>query len=140
MKQKHRAGFSFVELTVAIALIAILLTTSVQVVRAVAEQFRRNEERLAAIEAAGNLMELLTAMPDDLLGPEAFQRPELQEVAKETLRRWNVELLVTPQASKPASQRIELRLTRHASAGHHQEPPVRLTAWRYNAEVPADET
>ncbi len=141
MKRKYRAGFSFVELTVAMALIAILLTTSVQVVRTVTDQFRRNEERLAAIEAAGNMMELLTALPDEALGPNALQRPELAEVAEETLRRWNVELLVTPPAGEPAGQRIELQLSRRSSAGRRPaEPPVRLTAWKYNAEVPADET
>jgi prepilin-type N-terminal cleavage/methylation domain-containing protein len=130
MMNTKRSGFTFVELLAAIAILAVLLTTTVQMLRLVAEQRRRNEDRLAAIEAAASVMELITALPDSQLTSQTLQEPRIHWAMEEIERHWKVDLQVTPATNALAGQRIELRLTRRHAP--NREPPLTLTTWRFH--------
>ena len=131
MNRSERAGFSFVELIIAIAMITAILTITTQMLGVVAVQLRGNRQRLAAVEDAGNLMELITALPDQDLGPDTLQLPAIQESVGPTLDRWHVDLRVTPIKEGLSGQRIEILLRRRTVA---DESPLRLTAWKYHQE------
>ncbi len=128
MIKSKRPGFTTVELFAAIAILAVLLATTVQMLRLVVAQRQRNEDRLAACEAAASLMELMMASPDTEIAPEVLQQPAFQPAMEGINRRWKVELQVTP-VDEPAGQRIDLRLRRWQA--RNDEPALTLTAWRY---------
>ena len=128
MIKSKRSGFTVVELLAAIAILAVLLTTTVQMLRLVVVQRQRNEDRQAACEAAASLMELITALPDSEIRPQVLRQPAIQPILEGIQQRWEVDLQITP-VDDPSGQRIDLRLRRLRS--RKDEPPLNLTAWRY---------
>jgi hypothetical protein len=130
------------ELIVAIAIIATLLTVSVQMLTALARQFRLSQQRLATLEAAANLMEAVKAMPDEALDPELLGRPEFHDRIEQSLANWRVELKLAPAGSGLPGRRIELILWPQAKTARQApqpaEPspsPIRLVAWHYPVAV-----
>ena len=129
-RQRHRrSGFAMVELLVAAAVVAMLIALVAEGLSAVAQQLRRNREQLAAIEAASSIMELVTALPDPALGPNALEQPEIQAIIQQTLDRWDVALRISDVEEDIAGQRIELSLSRRQATGDRR--PLKLTAWKF---------
>jgi prepilin-type N-terminal cleavage/methylation domain-containing protein len=129
---KHRRAFTLLELSVAAALIAALLVTTVKMVHAL-EDFRKTVRRrvyaqqaVAAVsEQAGNFQwnELTTAKANEIAIPDGL-RPYLSE------GKLNV---VVADEHAPEAKRITAELTWDDHRGR-ASAPVRLVTWVYQKE------
>ncbi len=134
MTAHRRSGFGLVELLIAAAVVAMLIALVAETLSVVARQLQHNREQLAAIEAASGIMELVTALPDQALGPNVLELPEIRTIVQQTLDRWDVALRVSDSKEDPTGQQIELLLSRRQTVGN--SPHFKLTAWKYRHKEP----
>lgn len=131
MTPKHRRrGITLVELGVATALLAVLLSFITQSMVAVERHTRRTNQRADLLRTVENLMEEVTLGAWSEIDDERIGELELPEHVRD---RWPRALLtgeVTDEAKPVASKRVTLSLQRTPGQG---ERPVTLTTWVFQA-------
>jgi prepilin-type N-terminal cleavage/methylation domain-containing protein len=124
----HRRGFGLVELSIATLLLAVAMAIVVQVAGWLAAERRGAERRQRAIQEAANLMERLTSRPWDELTPDLARSQALSPATAAVLRNGVLQVAIVPEAGKPTTKRIAIRLGWGDPAGGGPAP-VRLVAW-----------
>ncbi|HBO44109.1 MAG TPA: hypothetical protein DD670_09295 [Planctomycetaceae bacterium] len=128
-----RSGFSLMETTVAIALLAAAGAICVQVLVAGAAARRAADQRLFASREAANVMERLMAAPRDRLTPESVETLTLRDEAIDVLPGAKLTVALAPSTDEgPPATRVTLTLAWKTRAGT-AALPVRLVAWHYGA-------
>ena len=135
MHAPPRNGLSVVELTVAVALAATLLTVSIETIGVLAASERKAQRRSIALLAADNLLEAFTARPWDEMTPQQAARLELDEATRAALPAAQLRVDVDsldddPRNGPPAARRIAVRIDWQDDAGQPARP-VRLVAWAH---------
>ena len=75
LKLRKRRAFTAVEVALAVFLMAVAMTATVQVLGWVASERRAVERRQWAVQEVANLMERLTAAPWERVTPESARGP-----------------------------------------------------------------
>ncbi len=132
MTAAHRRmrGFTILELVVASAMLALLLSLIAQTFGAVERHMRRTEHRAQAMRTLENLMEELLAEPWNRIDAERIAALPLPD---DLFHRWPAAKLVgdVDASTDPVpAKRIALTLQTDPGA---RERPVTLTAWIFQA-------
>ena len=130
---RRSRGLTLVEVVAAASVLAVLLTTSVQMLSALAERQRAAERRTLAIETVQALVEQLGNMAWDDLTPQAAEQLALPDQARPFLPGAKLEAAIVDEAEPVAAKRIVVKLTWNGPGGQ-PTGPVRLTAWTFRDE------
>ena len=125
---KRRIAFTLVELTLATALLAALLATSLQMLHALSDHKRSTVRRAIAMQAVQAMSEQIGNLPWDQLTTESAQHFELLPDFESRLPGAKVAIAVAEEPMPVASKRITVALTWTGAKGEIGAP-VRLTSW-----------
>jgi Tfp pilus assembly protein PilV len=117
-----------VEVTLSVFLLAVAMTTTVQILGWVATQRRAIERRQWAIQEVANLMEHLTAEPWDRVTPDSARALTLSDEIRRKLPEPELKLDVDETEAGRGEKRLAIQLRWRNRSGTW-EAPVRLTAW-----------
>jgi len=128
-----RNGIGLMELTVAGAVLAVMMAVSMQLLGVIACERKAASRRQTAVREAGNLMQRVSALPWEKLDRQALDELSLSETAAAELPHAELEATIEDESSpsvETKSKRIGISIRWRDS---HGQPvaPVRLTAWRY---------
>ena len=123
-------GMTLVEISAAVAILAVLLGSTVQVMRVLGLQQRAAVRHTVALETAQALVEELANTPWDELTPAAAERLVVPNVVQDYLPGAKLVARITEEATPVAAKRLTVELTWTAPNGQ-PAAPVRLTAWSY---------
>jgi hypothetical protein len=127
-KPPPRRAFTTCEVALAVFLLAVAMTTTVQVLGWVAAERRAVERRQWAVQEVANLMERLTAEPWDQVTTESARALALSEAIRRKLPGPELTIEVDGKDTERGEKRLAVRLRWRNRAGAW-EAPVRLTAW-----------
>jgi prepilin-type N-terminal cleavage/methylation domain-containing protein len=128
--QSRRRAFTLLELAVAAALLAVLLTMITKAFAAVERNMRRTDERAQALRTVENLLEELTLASWNEINDDGIGQLKLPD---DLLRRWPQAKLVgevVDDAEPVAAKRVTLSVQ---PQGPVRERSVTLTTWVYRA-------
>jgi hypothetical protein len=122
------------EVGVSLIVLAVAMIVVAQMLAAVATQRRVADQHALAQQEAANLMERLFAVPWAGLAQDTASRLSLSEQCQQRLPGVSLRITVAPSEGPPAGMKVAVEI---GWRGRHGENagPVRLTAWRYAAEV-----
>lgn len=126
-----RSGFTLLEITVALGLLAFGLMLTAQLLGLAARQRHAAGQLLVAQLEAANALERIAAMPYDGVTAELLSNLSLSSDAKATLADGQLKAKVETAAdSAPHYKRITVEVAWPAGEG----PPrtVELTSWKYD--------
>ena len=130
--RRARRGSLLAELAMAIVLLTIAMSLTVNVLGWAAHDGRAAERRERAVVEVANLMERITADRFDQVTPELAARLTLSETTRESLPdpELSIELGDGDRTATAglAAKRIVIRLRWRGKSGSW-EAPVRLTSW-----------
>ena len=121
-------AFTVLETTLSVALLAVAMTTTVQILGWVAYQRRSVERRECAIQEVANLMEHLATEPWERVTAQSTAKSSLSGEARRKLP--GAELAIDVAETDPGlgEKRLSIRLRWRNRAGDW-DAPVRLTAY-----------
>ena len=125
-----RRGFTLLETTVALLVLAALTTLCLQFFAAASDQRRQVFAQLAATQEAANLLERAEALAWNDLTTENAAKLQLSPQARQTLPEGRVEMLVDGPSGTPPAKRVAVAVRWRPLPGE-PEREVRLVAWRY---------
>jgi prepilin-type N-terminal cleavage/methylation domain-containing protein len=131
--RKHHArpdapdGFTLMELSVAVAVFAVLLATSVKMIMLASHQARANEQRRIALQTVQILSEQIENVPWDNLPAAASNQLPLPASAAAHLPAAKLSIAVSDETD-PIARRIAVEIT-WKDGGAARAGPVRLTNW-----------
>jgi prepilin-type N-terminal cleavage/methylation domain-containing protein len=126
----RRRGMSLVELTVAVLVLAVMVSVCMRFLRALADQRRGLQNRRVAVEEVANVMERLGARPWEDLTPEAIGQVPLSAEAQRAIPGGKLEVDVLRPAGDEGAKRVTVVL-RWPTGPEQADRSVRLVAWRY---------
>jgi Tfp pilus assembly protein PilV len=136
----RRRGVTIFELTIAVLLVAVVLSGVAQLLALVSAQHRERERRIAAMHEAANHMERLAALPLSALTEATAAQAALSTEAAAllpdgelTVRVETAEPDVSGATAPPARRLVVAVAWKNASGAAVK--PVRLVSWRYSPEV-----
>jgi Tfp pilus assembly protein PilV len=132
---RARRAFTLVEVTITVFLLAVAMTTIVQVLGWVASERRAVERRQWAIEEAGNLMERVTALPFNEITSESMRAFSLSASIREKLPGPELTLNVGETNAAGRAKQVAIAI-RWRNRGGTWEAPVRLTTWSHPGRNP----
>jgi prepilin-type N-terminal cleavage/methylation domain-containing protein len=123
-----RAGLTLLEITVASAILAVLLTASIQMLQAVSSQQRAADRQAVATLAVQAIAEQIGNIPWDQLTSEAAAQVAIPAPLERYLPAGKLVATVEEQTEPVVAKRVYLELT-WSGPGGKQSGPVRLTSW-----------
>jgi type II secretory pathway pseudopilin PulG len=124
----RRRAFTLFEVIVAATMLVVLLTTSVQMLRAVSNYERASERRLVAMEAVQAVADQIGNIPWSQLTAESAKNVSIPKPLDTYLPDAKLTVSLEEEASPIASKRIHIDLTWNGPDGQ-PVAPVRLTSW-----------
>lgn len=134
LPQSPRCGMTLIEITAAAAMLAVLLASSVQVMRALATQQLAAARRVMALQTVQALTEELANVPWDKLTPDAANQLTVPDVVNLYLPAAALSATVAEEQEPVAAKRLSVELRWHAPNGQ-STAPLRLTTWVYPEDV-----
>jgi hypothetical protein len=122
-----------IEIAAATAMLAVLLASSVQVMRALATQQVAAARRVMALETVQALAEEFVNTPWDRLTPDAAGKLTIPEVARLYLPGAVLSATVAADDQPVESKRLSVELRWRTPSGR-PSAPLRLTTWVYPEE------
>jgi hypothetical protein len=126
MRTRRLCAFTLLEVILAAAMLAMLLTASVQMLRALSVSQRASQRRTIAIEAVEAVSDQIANIPWLELSPKAAEKVTVPESLRGFLPGAMLSVSIN-DAAKPASKRIQVELTWNGPDG--VVAPVRTTSW-----------
>jgi hypothetical protein len=127
---------TLLEVTVAAALLAALMTTSVQLLRALKGQQRAAERRAVALQTVQTLSEGINNMLWDEITPEAVKRVGIPSEIAPYLPGAELVIAVVDEQEPIAAKRISMELKWNGPGGQPARP-AQLTTWVFPEAPPA---
>ena len=125
--QRSRA-FTLLEVILAATLLAMLLTASIQMLRALTASQRASERRTIALEAVQAISDQIANIPWTQLSPRTAERVAVPDPLNGFLPGALLTVTVNDEA-KPTAKRIQVELTWKGPDG--AVAPVRVTSWAF---------
>ncbi len=132
-KPGWRRGLTIIEVAAAAAMLAVLLASSVQVMRALANQQIAAARRVMALQTVQSLTEELANTPWDQLTPESAGKLTIPDAAKRYLPGVALSANVAADDEPVESKRLSVELRWRTPSGQ-QSAPLHLTTWVYPGE------
>ena len=126
----HRRGFTLLELSVAMIILAALMSLSLKWVAATGGQRREARWRQAALGEAANVMERLAGQSWEELTAQQAAKVTLSDEARQALPDGTVAAQVAQPAGDPEAKEIAVTVRWRPRAGT-PETQVRLVAWKF---------
>ena len=123
-----RRGMSLLEVAVAAALLAVLLSASTQMLRVLSNQQRAAERRVVALQAVQAVAEQIGNLPAEQVTADMARQVAIPEAARSYLPASRVNLVVAEEAEPVAAKRVSIELS-WSGPGGQPAAPVRLTTW-----------
>ena len=130
---RSRAGFSLLEMFVAVIVFGTALVVFLPMMQAVGFQQRQTDLRLLALREAENLLEELAPRPWDELTSESLASQSLSDEAKSRLPQAALKLELSEPAEPAASKRVSVQVSWSPRTGQAAQS-VRLSAWFFRTE------
>jgi type II secretory pathway component PulJ len=132
-KIERAAGFTLLEVSVAGALLFVLMVVAVQMLAWVASERRALVRRQWAAQEAANVMERIVAQPFDRVSSDPATAFELSEAARQVLPEAQLHVNVSDEPGQPAAKRIVVAVEWRPRP---DQPAARvaLTSWIYRRE------
>lgn len=127
-----RAGFSLLEMFVAVIVFGTVLVTFLPMMQSVGFQQRQTDERLLALREAENLLEKLAPRPWSELTTESLASQSLSDEAKSRLPQAALKMELTEPAEPPSSKRVSVQVSWLPRPGQAAQS-VRLSAWFFRS-------
>lgn len=125
-----RCAFTLLEVVIAAAMLAMLLTTSVQMLRGLSIHQRVSDCRAAALEAVQAVSDQIANIPWDQLTTESAKKVTIPKPLDGYLPDAKLSVSLDEVATPTTSRRIHVELTWQGPDGQ-AVAPVRLTSWVY---------
>jgi hypothetical protein len=119
---------SLLEITIAAALLAALMTVSVQMIRALGSQQRSVERRALAIRTVQALVEQISNTPWEELTTASVERIEIPSMVSGHLPNPVLTIAVNEERDLVAAKRVTIELQWSGPSGQ-PAGPARLTTW-----------
>jgi hypothetical protein len=120
---------------VAMLIVGAVLVSITQVLAMAANQRRNSMQRSIATREIGNVMEALMTRPWEDLTPGRLANAPISELCRRHIPEARLRIDVTDEGD--AGRRIDIQLDWH-NATSQRGAPVRLVAWRFQNEEPAE--
>ena len=133
-RRSRRPGFTFAEVLIAVALLAVLLSLAGQMLLQARRNSRIAEQRALALRTVENCLEELTAQPWDQVNDDAIAKLQLSESLS---RRWpnaKVSGVVEEQSEPTQAKRVSLQLK---LTPNQPALAAKLTTWIFRAPLEA---
>jgi hypothetical protein len=129
---RRRRGFTVFELAMAVFLLAVAMSVTVQLLGSIAAERRAVGRRELASREVANLMERLTARPWSRLSDEGVKDAGISESGRDALPGAELTVRVDEARGGPdlPGKRVSVSLRWRNRAGEF-DAPVRLTTWVY---------
>src|SRR4051812_18349471 len=128
MHARFRGAFTLLEVVIAAGMLAMLLTTSVQMLRALSIYQRGSEHRAVALEAVQAVSDQIANTPWDQLTAESAKKVTIPKQLESYLPGAKLSVSLENEATPTASRRIYVDLSWKGPDGQ-LSAPVRLTSW-----------
>jgi hypothetical protein len=125
----RRSAFTLLELIIAAAMLTMLLTTSVQMLRTLSIHQRASDRRMVALEAVQAVADQATNIPWDQLTADSAKKVPIPKSFDGYLPGAKLSVSLD-EATPPASKRIHVELTWNGPDGQ-AVAPVRVTSWAF---------
>lgn len=126
----RRRGFTLLEVSVAAAVLVMLMAVTVQMLGWAAGERRAAERRQWALQEATNVLERLTAQSWASLTAEAVASVELSPQARAVLPDAELKIEVTSRPGPPSAKQLVVDVRWQRPAGQ-SVASVRLSSWVY---------
>ncbi len=127
-------GLTLLEMTVTAAILALLLSTSMTMLRVVSGQQRAAERRAVATQTVQALAERLVNRPWDELTPEAVENAAIPAAVAPHLPGAKLLVAVDEETEGVAAKRVTIELAWNGPSGQPARP-VRIIAWAFQDEL-----
>jgi prepilin-type N-terminal cleavage/methylation domain-containing protein len=124
----RRRAFTLFEVIIAAAILAALLTASVQMLRAVSIHQRATEHRAAALQAVQAISDEIANIPWDQLTAESAKKVVVPKPLEGYLPGGKLSVSLDEETAPTSSKRLYVDLTWNGPDGQ-PVAPVRLTSW-----------
>src|SRR3990172_1343520 len=128
VKRSGHRGMTLIEIAAASTMLAVLLASSVQVMRVLATQQQAAMRRTMALEAVQALAEELANTPWDQLTPQAAEKLTVPDVVNTYLPGAALTATVEDEQEPVNLKRVSIELGWRTPNGQ-PAGPLRLTAW-----------
>lgn len=132
-QRSRAAGFTLVELILALALLVVFFAVFTPLLLAVAQERRFSAQQQAALQHAGNVLERATALPWDALSTAAAADWPLPQSVRDVLPNAEQEIRVTVDPDDPAAKRVQVTV-RWQSRQAGGQSRLSLEAWAFSGE------
>jgi hypothetical protein len=131
----HRA-FTLLEVVIAAGMLAMLLTTSVQMLRSLSIYQRGSDRRAVALQAVQAVSDQIANTPWNQLTAESAKKVMIPKQLENYLPGAKLSVSLEDEATHTASRRIHVDLTWNGLDGQ-SSAPVRLTTWIFPERSPS---
>jgi prepilin-type N-terminal cleavage/methylation domain-containing protein len=131
----RRSAFSLLEVIVAAAILAVILTVAARMLNALGNQQQASQRRALALQTVQALAEQLGNLPWDELTPEAANRTNVPAVSQTHLPGAKLSIAVHEEQEPLSAKRVTVALTWNGPNGQ-PSGPVRLTTWVFHDATP----
>jgi hypothetical protein len=132
---RGRAAMTLFEVSAAAAMLAVLMTISVQMLRAVGDQQRATEQRAMALTTIQALSEQIGNIPWDELTTEAVSKIEIPAEVAPHLPQAKLSVAIHYEHEPVAAKRVAISLEWKRPNGR-VTAPTRLTTWAFPDDLP----
>jgi hypothetical protein len=130
LRARYRRAFTLLEVVIAAGMLAMLLTTSVQMLRALSLYQRGSERRAIALQAVQAVSDQIANTPWDQLTTESAKKATIPKQLDSYLPAAKLSISLEDETTPTASRRIHVDLTWNGPDGQSLAP-VRLTTWAF---------
>jgi hypothetical protein len=125
-----RLGSTLLEVIMASAMLAVLLATMLQMLRATNNHQRSNERRVIALQAVQAVADQVANIPWEQLTAESAKQVTIPRPLQSYLPGSTLAITVDEEPAPAAAKRIHVELAWNSADGK-PGAPVRLTSWAF---------
>lgn len=133
MPTANRAGFSLLEMFVAVVVFGTVLMTFLPLMQSVGRQQRMTDQRLLALREANNVLEQLSQRKWNELTADELAKVTLPDDVKSRLPQAALQIDLSEPAEQPPSKRVAVKLSWTPRSGQAAQS-VQLATWFFQTE------
>ena len=130
-----RRAFTLLELSVAAAMLAVLMVSGIQMIRLTSTHQRAAERRVIALEAVQAVADKVGNTPWDKLTSQVAKQATIAKLLQPYLPGATLSVALNDETAPAASKRLHVELAWRGADGQ-PVAPVRLTTWIFPEQAP----